>query len=254
MNIHRMRGMSGIGIICISLLCSCLGESGDMIRFSSRRAVVQETPCKSLWVRDDSIPQGYLITSPELEQRADLREGDCCLVEYRIDYAATLEQGAYPVELWSCDTIAKIPLVAAPADTAKMLDHEQFVSPAFGKSIFMKGRCFLQMQLDDYQPTRKDLFSFTYDPQQPVVQAGDKRLYRLYLRSYKDQPQDTIRPSQQVVQKALVFDRLIEEVGASEKEQGADSLHFVIHYPRSFNTDTTALLWATSDTFSISLF
>ncbi len=249
---------SALWVMCaisISLFFSCLGESGNWIRFCNRRAVVQENPRKSLWVRDDSIPQGYLISSPEFEMRDDLREGDCCLVEYRIDYGSSPEQGIYPAEIWRCDTIAKIPLVQSPVDTLNVLDHEQFVTLAFDKSLYMKGRYFMQINLSDYQPTRKDLFTFTYDPQQAKNSSDENNpVYHFYLRSYKDQELDTIRTESMIVQKAFVLDQFLDEIGKAEKNKGADSLRFVINYPRGFNMDATALLWTETDTFSISLF
>ena len=218
---------SALWVMCaisISLFFSCLGESGNWIRFCNRRAVVQENPRKSL-------------------------------VEYRIDYGSSPEQGIYPAEIWRCDTIAKIPLVQSPVDTLNVLDHEQFVTLAFDKSLYMKGRYFMQINLSDYQPTRKDLFTFTYDPQQAKNSSDENNpVYHFYLRSYKDQELDTIRTESMIVQKAFVLDQFLDEIGKAEKNKGADSLRFVINYPRGFNMDATALLWTETDTFSISLF
>lgn len=236
------------------LLVSCLGGEGAGVRFSSRLAVVQEQPRLSLFVRDDSIPDGYLITSPAFEARTDLREGDCCLVEYRLDYGAEKEQGIYPVEIYSCDTIPKSPLVPVLTDTAHLLENEQIVSLSFRKSLYLKRRYFLQVQVREHQATRRDLFDLSYDPEQTVLPAADGRhVYRLYFRSRKDLPADTVQAGSLVVQNAFVMDDFVERIGAREQAAGSDSLHFFITYPRSFNTDTTGLIWESTDTFSIRL-
>lgn len=243
-----------LAIIGSVLLVSCMGESGHMIRFSSRMAVVQEEPFKSLFVRDDSIPEGYLISSPELENRSDLKEGSCCVVEYRLDYEAEQDRGVYPVEILSCDTIRTSPLVSQLTDTARILDNEQFVSLSFAKSLYLKGCYFLQVQVPSYQETRQDLFDFSYDPNQ-VLNVGENgvRVYQLYFRSYKDQAPDTISSSSLTSLNAFAMTDFVDRAGRVEQEKGIDSLCFVINYPRSFNTDTTGLIWSATDTFSIRL-
>lgn len=243
-----------LGIVGVVLFSSCLGESGNMLRFSSRLAVVQEEPYKCLFVRDDSIPEGYLISSPELENREDLKDGDCCLVEYRLDYEADRDQGVYPVEILSCDTIRKSPLVPFLTDTDRILANEQFVSLSFSKSLYLKGRYFLQVQVREHQDTRQDLFDLSYDPDQEL-QVGENqvRVYNLYFRSYKDQAPDTVRSSSLTLQSAFVMDDFVSRAGQKELDNGVDSLCFVVNYPRSFNTDTTGLIWSVTDTFSIRL-
>lgn len=243
-----------LGFISVVLFTSCLGESGNMLRFSSRLAVVQEEPFKSLFVRDDSIPEGYLISSPALEGREELKEGDCCLVEYRLDYEAEQDRGVYPVEILSCDTIRTSPLLPVLTDTTRILDNEQFVTLSFDKSLYLKGRYFLQVQVKEHQETRQDLFDFSYDPDQSLMVGEDNvRVYHLYFRSYKDQALDTIRSSSLTLQNAFVMDDFVAKAGQTELENGVDSLCFVINYPRSFNTDTTGLIWTVTDTFAIRL-
>lgn len=242
------------GVASCALFTSCLGESGNWVRFSSRLAVVQEEPFKCLFVRDDSIPEGYLISSQEIENRDELKAGDCCVVEYRLDYGAGQNQGVYPVEILSCDMLRTFPLTPALTDTTRILEHEQFVTLSFDRSLYLKGRYFLQVQLREHQDTRQDLFDFSYDPEQtPEAGENNVRVYHLYFRSYKDQEPDTIRTTSLTLQNAFVMDDFVDRAGQAELEKGVDSLCFVVNYPRSFNTDTTGLIWTTTDTFAIRL-
>lgn len=244
----------GILILITFLWTSCMGEGGHMVRYSSRRAVVQENPWKSLYVTDDSIPEGYLISSPELEGREDLKEGDCCVVEYKVDFAEQYKDGVYYAEILRCDTMPKWFLYPVMTDTTAILANEQFPALIFTKSRYMKGRYLLDVQFKTYQESRRNLLELSYNPKEELkIGENGVRVYNLYLRAWKEGQEDSTTVSTRVVPTAFVIEDFMEEAGSREKEMGNEALNFVINYPQRFNTDTTACIWALTDTVSIRL-
>lgn len=255
MNVKMQKGSGwGMLILVVLLWTSCMGEGGHLVRYSSRRAVVQESPWKSLYVTDDSIPEGYLISSSDLEGREELKAGDCCVVEYRVDFAEQYKDGVYAAEILRCDLLPKWYLSPQMTDTAAILVNEQFSTPIFTKGQYMKGRYFLDVQFKQHQDSRQDLVELSYNPKE-VLQIGEngQRVYNLYLRAWKEGIDDSTKVNSKVVPTAFVIEDFMEETGRKEMELGNETLNFVINYPQRFNTDTTACIWAASDTVSIRL-
>lgn len=244
----------GIGIGMLALFTACMGEGGHIIRYSSRKAVVQETPWKSLYVTDDSIPEGYLISSVDFEGREDLKEGDCCVVEYKVDFSQQYKDGVYQADILRCDTINKYPLLPVMTDTSAILENEQFTELMFAKSRYMKGRFFVDVQFKEHQDTRQDFLELSYNPVEELVVGDDGiRVYNLYLRAWKNERKDSIPTNSLVQPVAFVLEDFVEKTGGAEKDRGNEDLKFVINYPQRFNTDTTACIWAITDTVTIRL-
>lgn len=243
-----------IGCLLLAGLASCMGEGGNPVRYSSRMAVVQEVPWKSLYVTEELVPEGYLISSPDFETREDLKAGDCCLVEYKIDFSDQSKDGVYQAQITRCDPIDVWPVVRGLTDTASILVNEQFSTLAFPKSLYLKGRYFLEVQLKEHQDTRRDFIELSYDPAEvPAPAADGRRPYHLFLRAWRESAPDTVRAYSRVVPSAFVLEDFVAEKAETEKQAGNTDLHFVISYPERFNTDTTGLIWAVTDTFSIRL-
>lgn len=255
MNVKMQKlGGWGVLILVVLLWTSCMGEGGHLVRYSSRKAVVQENPWKSLYVTDDSIPEGYLISSSDLEGREDLKAGDCCVVEYRVDFAEQYKDGVYAAEILRCDLLPKWLLSPQMTDTAAILVNEQFPTPLFSKGKYMKGRYFMDVQFKEHQDSRQDLLELSYNPKEELRIGEDGiRVYNLYLRAWKEGIDDSTKVSSRVVPTAFVIEDFAEETGRREKELGYETLNFVINYPQRFNTDTTGCIWAITDTVSIRL-
>lgn len=231
-----------------------MGEGGNPMRYSSRMAVVQEQPWKSLYVTEEAVPEGYLVSSPDLEAREDLKEGDCCIVEYKLDFSDQSKDGVYEASILRCDPIDVWPVVPQLTDTASILVNEQFGTVAFPKSLYMKGRYFLEIQLKEHQDTREDFVELSYNPAEIPSQAADgRRAYHLYMRAWRGAAPDTVRAYSRVVPSAFVLEDFVAAKAETEKQAGQDELHFVLCYPERFNTDTTGLIWDATDTFSIRL-
>lgn len=252
--INRKIEKGFLGCLLLASLASCMGEGGSPMRYSSRMAVVQEQPWKSLYVTEETVPEGYLVSSPEFEAREDLKEGDCCIVEYKIDLSDQSKDGVYQAEIMRCDPINVWPVVPQLTDTAAILRNEQFATVAFPKSQYMKGRYFLEIQLKEHQDTREDFVELSYDPAEiPSTAADGRRPYHLYMRAWRGEAPDTVKGYSRVVPSAFVLEDFVAAKAEAEKQAGGEELHFVICYPERFNTDTTGLIWAATDTFSIRL-
>lgn len=251
---NKTIGKGMISCLLAAALASCMGEGGNPVRYSSRMAVVQEKPWKSLYVTEEAVPEGYLVSSADFETRDDLKDGDCCLVEYKIDFSDQYKDGVYEARILRCDPIDVWPVKSQLTDTASILPYEQFTALSFPKSQYMKGRYFLEIQMKEHQDTRPDFVELSYDPEEtPVAGTDGRRAYHLFLRAWREEAPDTIKPYSRVVPSAFVLENFVGEKAGAEKEAGADALHFVICYPERFNTDTTGLIWAVTDTFSVRL-
>lgn len=239
----RQAGYIVLGLFAI-WLTSCMGDGANEITYN-RLGVVQTQPWKCIFTSD-----GYMISSPDFEARQDVKEGDCCLVDYRTNFSEELGNGVYDAKILKYDSVATWSLSPVLIDTALVLDGEQTISVQAGRTTYMQGYLFLFTQHNAHLTNQKDLFNLSYDPKQIVkTDENGKRIYDLFLRVTKEGGE---KPEQSslILPNAFSIRKFIEEAGAVEKEAGQSTLHFKVNYTQRFNEDTTACIWA-ADTVAI---
>ena len=143
-----------------------MGDGSNSINYH-RVGVIRENPMRCIYTADD---QGniFIVSSSEFENRTDLKEGDCCVVDFKTNFSEELGNGVYNAEIYKYDSVAVWPLHETLTDTTVVLDKERLVTLDFKKSIYLEGRFFLQTQHINHQVDQKDIFNLSYNPDQEV--------------------------------------------------------------------------------------
>lgn len=158
-----------------------MGDGSNSINYH-RVGVIRENPMRCIYTADD---QGeiFIVSSSEFENRTDLKDGDCCVVDFKTNFSEELGNGVYNAEIYKYDSVAVWPLHETLTDTTVVLDKERLVTLDFKKSIYLEGRFFLQTQHVNHQVDQKDIFNLSYNPDQEVEEdSTGQRVYNLYLR------------------------------------------------------------------------
>ncbi|SEG19125.1 BFO_2992 family lipoprotein [Parabacteroides chinchillae] len=232
-------------ITLLVLLVSCMGQDEDKQTFGGQLGVIQEEPelgvC--LW-------EGDVIYSPALDTMA-LKAGDCCLLNYTIDHASKESlpgYSKYRAEILKYEPVPVFGLSPNLTDTTRILDNECFISFSLQRSMYLKNRFFLFTEHGNYVDGQTTLFELTYNPkQEATIDRNNNRVYNLYLRTATAEDMTGMTGSRYTLPIALDLEKFVKESGEIEKNAGLDSLKFKFNYPRSFNSDTTACIWTSSD-------
>ncbi len=242
------RQLYGLSLLVALILPSCMGDGSGSINYH-RVGVIREEPVRCVYTTDE---QGniFIVSSADLEGREELKDGDCCIVDFRTNFRNALADGVYEAEILRYDSVAVWPLRDVLTDTAAVLESERLVTLDFKKSVFLEGRFFLQTQHSNHQADQKDLFDLSYDPGQTVeVDEEGQRIYNLYLRVTQDG--GTGDSSRWIKTTAFVIEPFLDWAKEREIEEGADAIHFKINYVERYNADTTACIWAATDPFTL---
>ena len=135
-----------------------MGDGSNSINYH-RVGVIRENPMRCIYTADD---QGeiFIVSSSEFENRTDLKDGDCCVVDFKTNFSEELGNGVYNAEIYKYDSVAVWPLHETLTDTTVVLDKERLVTLDFKKSIYLEGRFFLQTQHVNHQVDQKDILKF----------------------------------------------------------------------------------------------
>ncbi|MDF9829057.1 hypothetical protein [Parabacteroides sp. PF5-6] len=238
---------------------SCMGESEEKTNYQ-RYGVAALQPAPALYTTDGEME--HIITSSAMDTLADLKDGDCFLLQFRANLFNYAEGEAVdadihsiePIAAWTLEgTEAQLPdttFVNVAEDTA-LIRTVQFFSPAIAKSQLIRNRLFLQLTLNDRRETQQENYIFQYNPAVVAEQNG-RRIYDLYLRAERREANDSLI-GKWIQTEALVLDQLIREAGEAEKQIGNDSLHIRLNYPTGFSLDSTLVRWASANVYSIVL-
>lgn len=231
--------------VLMALLTSCMGEGGHPVTMGFLPGVVQFEPERSIYLNG-----GTVITAPQLETM-ELKDGDCCLVDYKADRGDIVTDKIFEVDIIKYESVSKWPVASMMMDTTVMQRNERFVTFQPKQSAYVKGELFLFTDVTNHRPDQKETFYMSYDLGEDVELIDDRRVYELQLRSIGE-ADTTAKPTiaSQTVPNAFTIKQFMEKAGAAEAAVGKDSLYFRINYPRSFNSDTTKYLWSTSDVFA----
>mgnify|MGYP007054873766 CR=1 FL=1 len=68
-----------------------MGDGSNSINFH-RVGVIRENPMRCIYTADD---QGeiFIVSSSEFENRTDLKDGDCCVVDFKTNFSEELGNG-----------------------------------------------------------------------------------------------------------------------------------------------------------------
>ena len=115
-----------------------MGDGSNSINYH-RVGVIRENPLRCIYTADD---QGniFIVSSSEFENRTDLKDGDCCVVDFKTNFSEELGNGVYNAEIYKYDSVAVWPLHETLTDTTVVLDKERLVTLDFKKSIYLEGR------------------------------------------------------------------------------------------------------------------
>ena len=206
-----------------------MGDGSNSINYH-RVGVIRENPMRCIYTADD---QGniFIVSSSEFENRTDLKEGDCCVVDFKTNFSEELGNGVYNAEIYKYDSVAVWPL-------------------DFKKSIYLEGRFFLQTQHINHQVDQKDIFNLSYNPDQEVEKDDDgQRIYNLYLRV--TQEGGTGDSTKWINTTAFTIDKFLDQAKAIESREGQNEINFKINYAERYNADTTACVWGATDVFTL---
>ena len=236
--------------LCVSMT-ACMGEGGDTINYH-RVGVVREQPMRCIYTTDE-LGGVFIVSSPEFEQREDLKDGDCCEVDFKTNFSEDLGNGVYKAEIVSYDSVAVWPMEHVMTDTTRVFPNEQLFNLNIKKTLYVDGHLFLFTDHSAHVEGQKDFFQLSYNPEQEVELGEEgERIYNLYLRSTQWQPQDsTARPSHWYNTEAFRAKDFLEEVKAKEIQEGQDAIHFKINYAERFDADTTRCVWKSSELFTL---
>lgn len=249
-----MRNYQIISLFCFLLvsLSSCMGDGGNIVHYH-RVGVVHEHPMRCIHTSDD---QGglFIVSSPEFDQREDLKDGDCCAVDFKTDFSEDLGEGVYKAEIYKYDSLAVWPTISTPTDTSVVVAHEQLFRLRPKKTVYVSGHLFLETEHQRHWPNTHETFQLSYDPNQTVTENEEGlRVYNLFLRAAQDyHPTDSLeRPIRWINTTAFQVEAFLEQAKAAEKAAGQSALHMKINYVDHFNADTTACVWTAGDIFTL---
>lgn len=242
------RILYGLFLSVFIWLTSCMGDGSNSINYH-RVGVIKESPLRCIYTADDK-GNVFIVSSSDFENRTDVKDGDCCVVDFKTNFSDELGNGVYNAEIYKYDSVAVWPLRETLTDTASVLDKERLVTLDFDKSIYLEGRFFLQTQHVNHQADQKDIFDLSYDPMQKVEEDEEgQRIYNLYLRvTQEGGTGDSIR---WINTSAFTIDKFLEGAKESESDMGLNYINFKINYPERFNADTTACVWGSTDIFTL---
>ena len=205
-----------------------MGDGSNSINYH-RVGVIRENPMRCIYTADD---QGniFIVSSSEFENRTDLKEGDCCVVDFKTNFSEELGNGVYNAEIYKYDSVAVWPLHETLTDTTVVLDKERLVTLDFKKSIYLEGRFFLQTQHINHQ-------------------VDGQRIYNLYLRV--TQEGGTGDSTKWINTTAFTIDKFLDQAKAIESREGQNEINFKINYAERYNADTTACVWGATDVFTL---
>ena len=85
-----------------------MGDGSNSINYH-RVGVIRENPMRCIYTADD---QGniFIVSSSEFENRTDLKDGDCCVVDFKTNFSEELGNGVYNAEIYKYDSVAVWPL------------------------------------------------------------------------------------------------------------------------------------------------
>ena len=236
-----------IAVGCLGLT-ACIGDPAGTIHYH-RLGVVKEHPIRSIQTMDDR-GNLFVVSSADFENREELREGDCCAVDFKTNFVETLADGVYKSEIFAYDTVVVWPVRATLTDTTAILPDEQFVTVDFGRSIYLAGRFFVQTQHTNHQVDQQDLFDLSYDPAQVVeVDTLGQRRYNLFLR-VRSLP-GTGDSTKWIKTSAFKLEDFLRQVRPTEEALGASAIRFCLNYPLRYNADTTGYIWGKTDSFTL---
>lgn len=233
-----------VGMLAV-LLASCMGEGGDPITMGFQPGVVQFLPEKAIYLRD-----GTTITSSALEAM-DIKEGDCCLVDFKTDRADIGTGKTANVDIIKYDTVPKWAVIPEMLDTVTIQRNERFLTFPIAQSSYVLNELFLFTEVSNHRSGQANEFFLSYDPKQKAQLIDEKKVYELYLRAIGEKD-TTAKPStiRKVLPNAFTVRQFVEYASAAEGINGRGELNIRIRYPQSFNNDTTKYIWSTSDVFT----
>ena len=233
-------------------LTACMGDGGNTIHYH-RVGVVREQPMRCVYTTDDKGGI-FIVSSPDFEQREELKDGDCCAIDFKTDFSEELGNGVYKAEIYKYDSVAVWPTQAIMTDTATVLKEEKLFKLHFMKTLYLDGHLFLQTEHQQHWMAQQETFHLTYDPQQEV-EVGEEgmRIYNLFLRaSQKYEPTDSLeRPVRWLNTTAFQVSEFLEQAKAAEMAAGQNALNLKINYVDHFNADTTACTWTAGKVFTL---
>lgn len=236
-----------IAVGCLGLT-ACIGDPAGTIHYH-RLGVVKEHPIRSIQTMDDR-GNLFVVSSADFENREELREGDCCAVDFKTNFVETLADGVYKSEIFAYDTVVVWPVRETLTDTTAILPDEQFVTVDFGRSIYLAGRFFVQTQHTNHQVDQQDLFDLSYDPAQVVeVDTLGQRRYNLFLR-VRSLP-GTGDSTKWIKTSAFKLEDFLRQIRPTEEALGASAIRFCLNYPLRYNADTTGYIWGKTDSFTL---
>lgn len=242
------QGLYGILLLTFVLLTSCMGDGSNSINYH-RVGVVRENPMRCIYTSDEA-GNIFVITSPEFENKTDVKDGDCCQVNFKTNFSEDLGGGVYKAEITRYDTVHVWPLHETLTDTSEVMTNERLVTLDFKKSLYLEGRFFLQTQHTNHQADQKDVFDLSYNPDQKVELDEDgQRIYNLYLRVVQEG--GTGDSSRWINTTAFTIDRFLEQAKVTESKEGQDVVNFKVNYALRYNADTTACVWGATDIFTL---
>lgn len=242
------RSLYGLLLLILAGLTSCMGDGSNAINYH-RVGVVRENPMRCIYTCND-LGEVFVISSPDFENRTDVKDGDCCEVDFKTNFSEDLGGGVYNAEILKYDTVHVWPLYESLTDTSTVLPKERLVTLDFKKNIYLDGHFFMQSQHVNHQMDQSDIFNLSYDPDQTIEMGEEgERIYNLYLRI--TQEGGTGDSTRWIKTSAFTIDKFLDQAKAIESSEGQSAVNFKVNYALSFNADTTACVWGATDVFTL---
>ena len=87
-----------------ALMTACMGDGGNSINYH-RVGVIRENPMRCIYTTDDK-GNIYVVSSADFEQRTELKDGDCCEVDFKTNFKDELASGVYDADIFNYDSVA----------------------------------------------------------------------------------------------------------------------------------------------------
>jgi hypothetical protein len=227
-----------ISLLLLSLITSCLGDSGQKVSMGNYPGVVvKQNDSVKIHLKGNDV-----IYSPKVTSNVD--NGNCVIVDFSLDFGQPENADSGKIKGFLTVDVTNVTLVPEPefktvlTDTSRMLDNEHTFASIQPRDAFILNRFFLFTQ------HRADVLPLTFDLSCDLEQPLADKTYDLFLRVIKKAGgASAAQPTTQY----NAFD--LTQLAARE----TDSLFFRIKYVQSFNRDSTQINWAVTPTYRFAL-
>ena len=233
-------------------LTSCLGDGGNSLILASQASVAELSPKQVLYVKG-----GDKISSDAFQEES-VKEGDCFLVDFSLDYSlvenaklAVEETGYYTAEISQLINVPLWTVSNMPSDTAQILDNEVVISKVETRNVYIQGKLFLFIDMDSQASDEEDNYELAYDATLPTSQdENGNAVFTLFLRAtLKTEGTNTL--SSMLIPNAFTFTSFMDAAREKAGLEANEAVYFRVATLKSYNREANSMTWQKSEILEV---